>query len=98
MLTQELHAYVHQFCRIQRAASLLRCARRMGRYTGKDVFLLYACHAAAGDHLIYVVGVPCERGVKLGPFVFAGEKRLCRAALFTGAAIEYYRAAFAREF
>jgi len=95
MLTQELHAYVHQFCCIQRAAPLLRCARRMGRYTGKDVFLLYACHAATGDHLIYVVGVPCERGVKLGPFVFAGEKRLRCAALFTWAAIEYYRAALA---
>ena len=62
----------------------------MGSKTGKFILHLNTGVGGTCDHLVHILRMPGERCVQILPYAVSGHESLCRAALFTGTAIQYH--------
>ena len=92
MLTQVLHARVHELHRIQCRAAILRIAGRMRGASVEGIHNLNRRVVRTGLHLIDILRMPAERRIEGAPHVVTRHEGLRRTALFTRAAIEDHRA------
>ena len=92
MLTQVLHARVHEFHRIQRGTAILRIAGCMRGAAMEGIHDLNRRVVRTGLDLIDILRMPAERSIEGAPHVVARHEGLRRTALFTRTAEEDHRA------
>ena len=92
MLTQVLHAGVHELHRIQRRTAILRIAGGMCGASMEGIHDLNRRVVRTGLYLIDILRMPAERSIEGTPHVVARHEGLRRTALFTRTAEEDHRA------
>ena len=92
VLTQVLHAGVHELHRIQRRTAILRIAGRMCGASMEGIHDLNRRVVRTGLYLIDILRMPAESCIEGTPHVVARHKGLRRTALFTRTAEEDHRA------